>query len=126
MIFKRLKNEIKTIYTQLKLTETKLSKTSNIFKNTIITLVPAWQGESSSNINCVYACWFFFYLVELGPSLVELLIVDGILQRSPHLVPFLVLRQLLLLILQRVKSLLDVLQQLVDLLPLSLCKQTNK
>lgn len=71
-------------------------------------------------------CVVIFYLVELGPSLVELLIVDGILQRSPHLVPFLVLRQLLLLILQRVKSLLDVLQQLVDLLPLSLCKQTNK
>lgn len=62
MIFKRLKNEIKTIYTQLKLTETKLSKTSNIFKNTIITLVPVWQGESSSNINCVYVCVCCYFL----------------------------------------------------------------
>lgn len=65
------------------------------------------------------------YLVKLGPSLVELLVVDGVLQRSPHLVPFLVLRQLLLLVLQRVQSLLDVLQQLVDLLPLSLCERTK-
>lgn len=69
-------------------------------------------------MNCVY-------FVELGPSLVELLVVDGILQRSPHLVPFLVLCQLLLLVLQRVQSLFYVFQQLVDLLPLSLCKQTE-
>lgn len=65
------------------------------------------------------------YLVKLGPSLVELLVVDGVLQRSPHLVPFLVLGQLLLLVLQCVQSLLYVLQQLVDLLPLSLCESTK-
>lgn len=80
------------------------------------------QCESSRNINCLYVC---VYLIELGPSLIELLVVDGVLQRSPHLVPFLVLRQLLLFILQRVQSLLDVFQQLVDLLPLSLCKGTK-
>lgn len=76
------------------------------------------QQQNSSRMNCVY-------FVELGPSLVELLVVDGILQRSPHLVPFLVLCQLLLLVLQRVQSLFYVFQQLVDLLPLSLCKQTE-
>lgn len=60
------------------------------------------------------------YLIQFGAGFIQLLVVDGVLQGSSHLVPLLILSQLLFLILQGVETLLNVLQQLIDLLSLPL------
>lgn len=39
------------------------------------------------------------YLIKLGPRLIELLVVDGILQGTPHFIPLLILSKFFLLLL---------------------------
>ena len=61
--------------------------------------------------------------VNLAACVPQLLLMDGVLDGAVHLVPLLVLPQLLLLLLQLTKTLLNALQQLGDLGALGLCRQ---
>ena len=61
--------------------------------------------------------------VNLAACVPQLLLMDGVFNGAVHLVPLLVLPQLLLLLLQLTKTLLNALQQLSDLGALGLCRQ---
>ena len=60
--------------------------------------------------------------IYLAACLPELLLMNGVLDGAVHLVPLLVLPQLLLLLLQLPQPLLNALQELGDLGALGLCR----
>ena len=53
------------------------------------------------------------------------MVVYGVLERAAHFVPLLVLLQFLLLLVERTQSLVDHLQQFVNLVTLALCARVQ-
>ena len=65
------------------------------------------------------------HLIEFPPCISQLVVVYGVLERAAHFVPFLVLLELLLLLVERAQPLVDHLQKLVNLVTLALCARVQ-